>query len=71
MKERSNLVLLFYILSFINLVSYIIFYPSRMIHPRLDPFVYNKSGVDFFDFMQLNGVISAVALGWLVCCTMQ
>ena len=71
MQERSKLILLFYILSFINLTCYFIYYFSRVVNPKLDPFIYNKtSDFEFFSILNVTAQMFAVALGWLICCTM-
>lgn len=70
MKERSKLILLYYILSFIVLSCQIPYYITRIIYPWKDPFIFNGEGFNWDDGLECIASSTLVALGWLVCATM-
>ena len=70
-KEPSWLIRLYYILSFMVLFFHVIYYVTRIIDPRKDPFIYNaEKSLTWDDALEVANISSLIALGWLVCATM-
>ena len=70
MQEKSKLIVMFYILVTITSVSHMILYVHLVIVPNADPFIYAEKGIELYEFMELIGSTSMLALGWLVTATM-
>ena len=70
MKERRNLIVFFYILVCLQCFCHIILYVYLNVDPDLDPFIYDNEGFTFYEFAELVGSCSMLALGWLVTATM-
>ena len=70
MQEKSKLIIMFYILVFITSISHIILFIHLVIVPYGDPFIYAEQGIELYEFMELIGSTSMLALGWLITATM-
>ena len=70
MKERRNLIVLFYILVCLQCICHMILYVDMDVDPDVDPFIYDDEGFTFYEFAELLGDCSMLALGWLVTATM-
>ena len=70
MQEKSTLIVMFYILATVTSISHIILYVHLVIVPNADPFIYAEKGIELYEFMELIGSTTMLALGWLVTATM-
>ena len=61
---------MFYILATVTTISHIILYVHLVIVPYADPFIYAEKGIELYEFMELIGSTTMLALGWLVTATM-
>lgn len=69
-KERSYLIIIFYVLVTIECLAHFLYLSNLAVYPTDDPFLYDALPLDFFETMTAIGSATALALGWLVTATM-
>ena len=69
-KLGSNLVILFYVLAGIAVVSHIIFYIIMIMKPSDSPYMFDTDNFTVHEFFIYLGTNTMVAIGWLVATTM-
>ena len=66
----SAMVIMFYILSGYLVFVHMIFYLILTIDPTQSPYLFQKSGFTFIEFLELTGNVSLLCIDWLIGTTM-